>query len=530
MAFDILKDKQTFLTRAILLLLALTFVIGFGYVGGISIGGRGPSGGAAVEVNGEKVPVAQYFNMRDALTRRQREITPEISGRMADLISFTAVDTLVNRKLLAQKAREIGIRVSDEELSRAITADPAFQVDGAFVGSERYADYVSRGLNQTVSQFEEAYEERLLAARLVSVVGSSVTATDEELFGLYRMDAEEIDLRYVSFSAEDYAAKLDVSEEEVEKYHEENADLFLEPETRRVRYVRVSAGDFASGVEISEAELRAYYETYTDEFASGDGRKPFSEAREDIEKRLAEDRSAVFYDRFLEEFLGKRRPSLDDLLGEIPSLEAEETDDFLLEDAGEDVPGSVRRKAFSVGEGEFSNVVHRDFAWFFEVTAATPSRRAELSSVREDVEKALREKKSLDAAAESARESLSKLVSAKDFAKAAASLSLSVDETGFFKRSGPPLGIESPEFVSEVFGLDSDRPTPDRVYESGSSFYVVSLKEKKPADGEAFEKEKDSSRQRRTEARKNRVLEGWLEEMRKASKITPNPDILPQRG
>ena len=219
MAFDILKDRQTFLTRAILLLLALTFVIGFGYVGGISIGGRGPSGGAAVEVNGEKVPVAQYFNMRDALTRRQRENTPEISGQMADFISFTAVDTLVNRKLLAQKAREIGIRVSDEELSRAITTDPAFQVDGAFVGSERYADYVSRGLNQTVSQFEEAYKERLLASKLVSVVESSVTATDEELFGLYRMDAEEIDLRYVSFSAEDYAEKLDVSGEEVEKYH-----------------------------------------------------------------------------------------------------------------------------------------------------------------------------------------------------------------------------------------------------------------------------------------------------------------------
>ena len=530
LAFDILKNRQTFFTRAILLLLALTFVIGFGYAGGISIGGRGPSGGTAVEVNGEKVPVAQFFNLRDALTRRQRETNPEISAQLADFISFTAMDTLVNRKLLAQEAAQVGIRVSDGELSRAITTDPAFQVDGAFVGSERYADYVSRGLNQTVGQFEEAYKDELLARKLLSVVESSVTATDEELFALYRMNAEEIDLWYVSFSAGDYSEDLEISEEEILEYHEENRDLFVEPETRAARYVKVSPADFASGVEVPEEELRAYYETYTDEFVAEGGRKPFSEVGEEIEKRLVEDRAAVLYDRFVEEFLGAKRPSLDGLLEEIGPLEVKETGDFVLEDAGEDVPGSLRRKAFSVEEGGFSGAVHRDFTWFFEVTAVNPSRPAELSSVREDVEKALREKKSLEAAREAAGENLSKLAAGGNFEKTAASLGLSPAETGFFGRSRPPLAVDAPEFVSEIFGLDSARPTPDRVYESGSSFYLVSLKEKKPAAADAFEKEKDSFRQRWTESRRNRVLEGLLERARKTSTIRPNADILPQSG
>lgn len=530
MALDIIKNRQTFLTRAILLLLAFTFVIGFGYVGGISIGGRGPSGGTAVEVNGEKVPVAQFFNLRDALTRRQRESSPEISGQLADFINFRAMDTLVNRKLLAQRAERIGIRVSDGELSRAITTDPAFQVDGAFVGRERYADYVSRGLNQTVSQFEEAYRDDLLVGKLLSVVESSVTATDEELFSLYRMEAEEVDLWYVSFSAGDYSGDLELSEEEIAKHHEDNRDLFVEPETRAARYVKVSPADFASGVEVPQEELRAYYETYADEFAGDGGRKPFSEVGEEIEKRLVEDRSAVLYDRFVEEFLGRRKPSLDGLLEEVGPLETKETGDFLLEDAGEDVPASLRRKAFSVGEGEFSSVVHRDFAWFFEVTAVNPSRPAELSAVREDVEKALREKKSLEAARLAAGENLPKLAAGGDFRKTAKSLGLSASGTGFFRRSRPPLAIESPEFVSEVFGLDSSRPTPERVYESDSTFYVVSLRKKKPADAESFEKEKDSSRQRRTEVRRNRVVEGMLERARKTSTIRPNPDILPQSG
>ena len=156
----------------------------------------------------------------------------KISDELFEYVNFSVVDSLVNKKLLAQKADELGIRVSQEELSDAIRNDPGFQVDGAFVGFERYRDFIARGLNRTVKDFEDSYREDLLVEKLVSVIDSSVIASDEELLSIYRTREEKIDLNYVSFAAEDYLEGKEASVEEIARYYRGNTDLFWEPEKK----------------------------------------------------------------------------------------------------------------------------------------------------------------------------------------------------------------------------------------------------------------------------------------------------------
>lgn len=530
MAFDIIKNKQNLLTRALLLLLALTFVIGFGYVGGISIGGRGPSGGVAVEVNGDKVSIAQFYNLRDSMLDRLRRSDQAISDELVEYVNFTVIDSLVNKKLLAQKAEELGIRVSQEELSDAIRNDPGFQVDGAFVGFERYRDFISRGLNRTVKDFEDSYKEDLLVAKLISVLDSSVTASDEELLSIYRTREEEIDLYYVSFAAEDYTGGQKASEEEIARYYRANTDLFWEPEKRKARYVKLSPGDFAGDAEVSDEEIEAYYSTYPEEFSSDGTPKPFDKVKEEIRKQLVDGKASLLYDQFLEEFLQKKR-SLSDLLSEKSSLEVRETTEFTLGGVGGAVPGAIRREAFSVKKNRLANVVLRDFTWFFEVTHVERSRRSGIESVRVEILGALSEEKAVERARETAGSDLGKIkASAEGFAAAAKSLDHVVEQTGFFSRSENPLGVESGDFISDVFGLRSDRPTLDRVYRSGETFYIVSLAEIKPVDSGAFGLEKDSFRRQEVSARKALVVERLLEELRESSKISPNKNLLSQGG
>ena len=530
MAFDIIKDKQNLLTKALLLLLALTFVIGFGYVGGISIGGRGPSGGVAVEVNGDKVSLAQFYNLRDSMLDRLRRSDQEISDELLEYVNFSVIDSLVNKKLLAQKADELGIRVSQEELSDAIRNDPGFQVDGAFVGFERYRDFISRGLNRTVKDFEDSYREDLLVGKLVSVLDSSVTASDEELLSIYRAREEKIDLYYVSFEAEDYTEGQEASEEEIARYYRANTDLFWEPEKRKARYVKLAPGDFAGDAEVSDEEIEAYYRTYPEEFASEGPSKPFDEVKAEIRKQLVDGKASLLYDRFLEEFLQKKR-SLSDLLSQKSSLEVQETAGFALGGAGGEVPGAIRREAFSVKKNRLANVVLRDFTWFFEVTHVEHSKRAGIESVRGEILWALDKEKAVERARDAAGGELGKIkASGKGFAAAAKSLDHVVEQTGFFSRSENPLGTESGDFISDVFGLRSDRSTPDRVYRSGETFYIVSLAETKPVDSGAFGLEKDSFKRREVSARKALVVERLLKNLRESSKISPNRNLLSQGG
>ncbi len=530
MAFDIIKDKHSLLTKALLLLLALTFVIGFGYVGGISIGGRGPSGGAAVEVNGDKVSLAEFYNLRDSMLDRLRRSDQEISDELFEYVNFSVIDSLVNKKLLAQKAEELGIRVSQEELSDAIRNDPGFQVDGAFVGFERYRDFISRGLNRTVKDFEDSYREDLLVAKLVSVLDSSVTASDEELLSVYRTREDKIDLHYVVFAARDYLEGQKPSEGEIARYYRGNTDLFWEPEKRVARYVKLAPGDFAGDAQVSDEEIEAYYVTYPEEFLSEGTPKPFDDVKGEIKKQLVEGKSKLLYDRFLQEFLQKRR-SFSDLLSEKSSLEVRETAEFTLGGAGGDIPGAIRREAFSVKKKRLSSVVLRDFTWFFEVTGVQSSRRAGIESVRGEIIEALKKEKAVERARESAGENLEKITaSGKGFTAAAKSMGLSVESTGFFSRSQDPLDVESGDFISDVFGLRSNRPTPNRVYKSGEIFYIVSLAKTKPADSGYFGVERDSLRRQEVSARKVLVIERLLEDLRESSKISPNKNLLSQGG
>lgn len=530
MALDIIKNRQGLLTKALLLLLALTFVIGFGYVGGISIGGRGPSGGAAVEVNGDKVSLAEFYNLRDSMLDRLRRSDQQISDELFEYVNFSVIDSLVNKKLLAQKAEELGIRVSQEELSDAIRNDPGFQVDGAFVGFERYQDFISRGLNRTVKDFEDSYREDLLVAKLVSVLDSSVTASDEELLSVYRTREEKIDLHYVSFAAGDYLEGQKPSEEAIARYYRGNTDLFWEPEKRVARYVKLAPGDFAEDAEVSGEEVEAYYTTYPEEFASEGIPKPFDDVKGEIKKQLVEGKSKLLYGRFLEEFVQKRR-SFSDLLSERSSLEVRETGEFTIGGVGGDVPGAIRREAFSVKKNRLSNVVLRDFTWFFEVTRVESSKRSGIESARGEIVEALKREKAVERAGESAGENLSKITApGKDFAAQAKSMGLSLQRTGFFSRSENPLDVESGDFISDVFGLRSNRPTPNRVYKSGETFYIVSLAETKPADGGYFGVERDSLRRQAVSARKVLVIERLLENLRESSKISPNKNLLSQGG
>lgn len=529
MAFDIIKNKRGLLTKALLLLLAFTFVIGFGYVGGISIGGRGPSGGAAVEVNGDKVSLAEFYNLRDSMLDRLRRSDQQISDELFEYVNFSVIDSLVNKKLLAQKAEELGIRVSQEELSDAIRNDPGFQVDGAFVGFERYQDFISRGLNRTVKDFEDSYKEDLLVAKLVSVLDSSVTASDEELLSVYRTREEKIDLHYVSFSARDYTEGQKPSEEEIARYYRENTDLFWESEKRMARYVKLAPGDFTGDAEVSDEEIEAYYTTYPEEFASEGTPKPFDDVKGEIKKQLVEGKSKLLYGRFLEEFLQKR--SFSDLLSEKSSLEVKETAEFTLGGVDGDVPGAIRREAFSVKKNRLASVVLRDFTWFFEVTGVQSSKRSGIESVRGEIIEALKKEKAVERARESAGENLAKITaSGKGFSGAAKSIGLSVERTGFFSRSDDPLDVESGDFISDVFGLRSNRPTPNRVYKSGESFYIVSLAKTKPADSGYFGVEKDSLRRQEISARKVLVIERLLENLRESSKISHNKNLFSQGG
>src|SRR3989304_974797 len=240
MILDMLRKGQTWVTKGILIVLAITFAFGFGFsFSNFGFGGKVPEGTAA-EVNGQKISHLDFYRTRERLRAQYRESGVPEEALNQNFIDMTALNQLIDLQLLSQKAKELGFMVTDEELSEAIRSNSVFQVDGQFIGLNEYRAFVEQRLNQSVSDFEKMYREELLAQKVVKLMFETLNVTDEELFNTYKIRNEKVNLNFVTISPDDFIIRVDVSQEEIKSYYEAHPDKFRsnEDESRPLAEVK----------------------------------------------------------------------------------------------------------------------------------------------------------------------------------------------------------------------------------------------------------------------------------------------------
>ncbi len=154
------------------------------------------------EVNGERITVDEFEReMRELLFEQGRE---EKSEALREL-RMICLDQMMDRKLLAQEARRIGIKILPEELNRTL--------------SEIKKDYPGEGFGEKLTltgipleEWKRGLEEKLLAEKMIR-------------------------------HAQRFHGKIE--EEEARKYYETHRSLFQIPQKVRVRQIVVSDGEEA---------------------------------------------------------------------------------------------------------------------------------------------------------------------------------------------------------------------------------------------------------------------------------------------
>ncbi len=94
-----------------------------------------------------------------------------------------ALQELIVNQLLITEARNLGLRVSDEEVQAAIMKMPAFSRDGRF--DKRVYEQILNRINMTPAVFEAGQREFLLRQKLEHLVKDSVAVEDAELKAAY---------------------------------------------------------------------------------------------------------------------------------------------------------------------------------------------------------------------------------------------------------------------------------------------------------------------------------------------------------
>ncbi|MEQ9619373.1 MAG: SurA N-terminal domain-containing protein [Deltaproteobacteria bacterium] len=534
MSLDLIRNKHSWFTKGVLIVIAVTFVLGIGYNladwGAIT---HVPSQTAA-EVNGEPISLISFNMYREGLKRQLNQEGGELPEQYATQIDGIALSQLINLKLMSQKARDLGFNVTDDDLSDAIHSDPAFQSEGRFVGKEQYEQIIRKYFNQDVGEFENAYRDEILARKLSNFIEETAVVTDDEIYNVFKKENDKVNLYYIAFPAEDFGDEYSPTEEEIAEYYENNKGQLKTPELREIRHIVLGAENFGQNLNVTDEEIASYYEAYSEEFLSEEGEPlPFEDVKGEIEANLKNGRGEALRQEFLASLENPEEEGKTiDSIAEEFSVTINESEPVSARESLNLVPPAVARQIFSMEKGRTTIIPVGTALWVTELKEVIPPREKTLEEAREDITAALKSEKSKELARSKANETLEKLKTVKsDRIKAEAEkLGLEVKETGYFSRVETIPDINVNELREEAFELDEGSGVSDKIHANRDKFYIVALKEKQDAKSEEFELKREELRELELAKQRSEIIRNWLQDMRRQAEIIPNSDLFPAQG
>jgi len=228
---------------------------------------------AAATVNGEKIPLE---SVRRAWQNRQSELQQltrdDLPPEIVQQEQQRLLDDFIRRELLAQRAGDLGYRVSDRQLARAISEIPAVQVDGVF-SRDRYAALL-RAQGRSESAFEADYRRDLEINQLRNAVAISAFALPGEVRRRVELEGEVRDVDLVVLPAADYAEGVSVAPEDVDAWYQKNQAEYRTEESVSLQYVQLDLADVAAAIAVDEAALHTYYdEVAAERYVSAERRR-----------------------------------------------------------------------------------------------------------------------------------------------------------------------------------------------------------------------------------------------------------------
>ena len=534
MSLDLIRTKHSWFTKGILILLAVTFVLGFGF--SVSDFGSmvGTSGDSAAKVNGEEIPLTEFYRYRENFRRQNPQIA-QLPPQESERVNYRILNFMIDEKLLSQKARELGFRITDQEVNDFIKSIPAFQIDGQFIGKDQYQERIRQIFNLSSGEFESILREELLARKMEGFIYETALITEEELYNVYLRQNEKVNLYYIAFPSKDYVDKYSPSDEEIKTHFEANKNNFKTDELRSIRYITITAENFENQIEISEEEINAYYNAYPEEFASEEGGTlPLEEAREKIVTVLKSQRGGALREDFvaLLQAEGGSDKSLDELAAEYKIETINESEPFAQDQILKEIPPRITRVAFEQNKGDAAIVSMGSSIWVFDVKDIVPSKSKTIEEAKEEITAQLKNEKAKVLAQQKAQETLSELKKVKksELSEKTKSLGFELSETGYFSRLENVPNINNENLRSEAFELSETAVVSNKLYNNKDDFYIVSVKERQGADKEVFDQEKDALKRQELTRQQSDLRQIWLQNLRRESDITPNASLFPSQG
>ncbi len=258
--FDFVR-KHTKLMMGVMFLLIIPSFVLFGLDGYSQMKDKGE---VVARVDGRDILQSDWDLAHKNEVDRVRNSMPSLDAKLLDTpeARYGTLERMVRDRVLAAAAARFNLVTSDQRLAQDLQTNETIASlrgpDGK-LDMDRYRQLVgAQGL--TPEMFENEVRSDLSRRQvMVGVAGTGFSPASQADVSLNAF-FESRDVQVARFATSEYAAKLNLSDAEIEAFYKDNPALFQAPEQASIEYLVLDLEGLLKGITINEADLKTYYE------------------------------------------------------------------------------------------------------------------------------------------------------------------------------------------------------------------------------------------------------------------------------
>jgi peptidyl-prolyl cis-trans isomerase D len=285
------KASSNWLGKAIMAAVVGFLIISFGIWGiGDIFRGFGVFTVAKVgrtEISAEQFRVRYNEQLQQLGRQIGRSITPDQARAFG--LEQQLLGQMIASAALDERARQLRLGISDAEVAKRITADPAFR---GFNGQFDQSTFLQRirDIGYTEQRFVFEQRQGTLRRQIAEAVGAQLTPPKVMAEALDHFRDEERTIDYVTLDAGKAGDVPAPTPEQLAAYFEERKVAFRAPEYRKVQLLTVSQPDIAGTIEVGDEEAKRVFQDRLKLYATPERRQiaQISFANAEVAKRASD--------------------------------------------------------------------------------------------------------------------------------------------------------------------------------------------------------------------------------------------------
>jgi peptidyl-prolyl cis-trans isomerase D len=222
---------------------------------------RGFGQSTLAKVGGSEIRIDTFRQLyQDRLQQIGRQLNRPV---LPDQARALGIDQQLLREVIAetaldQRAHQLSLGISDTEIARSITENPAFKgINGQF--DRTRFESILRNIGYNEARFLNEQRRVALRQQLLGTISGEPVVPKTALDAFNRFQNEDRAIEYVTLGPAEAGDIPQPTPEALAKYFAERKVLFRAPEYRKITLVVLTPADLASTIEISDADLKKAY-------------------------------------------------------------------------------------------------------------------------------------------------------------------------------------------------------------------------------------------------------------------------------